>query len=209
MDRQLINYLPPVLREIAEFRAINDAMQPEIEAAWTAAARVLANQFLTTADETGVKRWESELRIFPKDTDTLDARKARIKAVWNRELPYTFVWLKNWLSSLCGPDGHTESVNDYIIDVQLDYNALPQANDLSREILEMLLNIRPENMLIRLTAALQSTGRLAQGAFIEISNTVEVWPRIVNNLESHGTAGIKGVVELNRAFEIFPQEVTE
>ena len=30
----------------------------------------------------------------PKDTDTLAGRKARIKAVWNLEIPYTIPWLK-------------------------------------------------------------------------------------------------------------------
>lgn len=80
MDRRLINYLPPVLREVLEFQAINNANEPEISIAWDALALLLANQFLDTATEAGVKVWERELRIFPKDTDTLAGRKARIKA---------------------------------------------------------------------------------------------------------------------------------
>ena len=81
MDRRLINYLPPVLREVLEFQAINNANEPEISIAWDALALLLANQFLDTATEAGVKVWERELRIFPKDTDTLAGRKARIKAM--------------------------------------------------------------------------------------------------------------------------------
>lgn len=200
--------MPPVLQGVAEFKAINDdAMQPEIAAAWDAASLLLNNQFLDKADENGVKRWESELRIFPKDTDTLDARKARIKAMWNRELPYTMPWLKNWLSALCGPNGHTESVENYIINVELDYNTLPRANDLAREILQMLLNVRPDNMLIRLAALLQSSGTVAHGAAVEMSQSFEIWPRIVNDLESTATAGIVGAVEFSRAVEIYPMEV--
>ena len=83
MDRHLLNYLPPVLREVLEFQIINGANEPEISLAWDAITRVLANQFLEDADEDGVAVWEQELRLFPKDTDTLEARKARIKAkVW-------------------------------------------------------------------------------------------------------------------------------
>ena len=105
MDRKLINYLPPVLRDVTEFKAINDANEPEISLAWDGLDRVMANQFLDDADERGVSVWEQELKIHPKDTDTLAVRKARVKALWNRELPYTVPWLKNWLQGLCGPQG--------------------------------------------------------------------------------------------------------
>ncbi len=177
MDRQLIDYLPPVLREIEEFKAINSAMQPEIKSAWAELGRLMNNQFLSTADENGVSRWEKELHIIPKDTDTLEARKTRIKSVWNRKLPYSFGWLRNWLSGLCGTEGHSESVSDYIIDVQLDYNALPQANELAREILGVLGTVCPANMLLRLTAALQSSGIAAHCALTELNRTVEIFPK--------------------------------
>lgn len=80
MDRKLINYLPPVLRDVTEFKAINDANEPEISLAWDGLDRVMANQFLDDADERGVSVWEQELKIHPKDTDTLAVRKARVKA---------------------------------------------------------------------------------------------------------------------------------
>ncbi|MEE0582983.1 MAG: hypothetical protein UC328_07395, partial [Adlercreutzia sp.] len=58
---------------------INAANEPEISIAWDALALVLANQFLDTATASGVAVWERELNIRPKDTDTLEVRKARIK----------------------------------------------------------------------------------------------------------------------------------
>ena len=119
MDRKLIDYLPPVLQEVADFRAINEANEPEISAAWDGLDRVMANQFLDTADEAGVVKWERELQLYPKDTDTLDERKARIKARWNAELPYTYRWLVNWLQSLCGPDNPAPAVDGYTLHVSL------------------------------------------------------------------------------------------
>lgn len=38
MDRKLLDYLPPVLREVLEFQAINAANEPEISIAWDALA---------------------------------------------------------------------------------------------------------------------------------------------------------------------------
>lgn len=176
MDRRLLNYLPPVLREVLEFQTINRANEPEISLAWDALTRVLANQFLEDADEDGVAIWEKELRLYPKDTDTLEARKARIKAKWNLELPYTLPWLRNWLTGVCGPDGHAVSLRDYTLDIQLDYTVLSEPSRLAEEVLEMLLTIRPENILILMTSLVQSTGGVIGAGPLECHATLEIYP---------------------------------
>lgn len=206
MDRKLINYLPPVLREVLEFKAVNEANEPEISLAWDALALVLANQFLDSADVSGVATWEQELGLYPKDTDTLAARKARIKALWNLELPYTLPWLKNWLTNLCGPTGHEETISDYTINIQLDYTTLPDADSLAAEILNMLLAVRPSNMRVLMTAFLQSYGTISHGAYTEMVNYMEVWPQIVNDLESSGQAAVGGFMEYHVTVEIYPKE---
>lgn len=209
MDRRLVNYLPPVLREVIEFQEINEACEPEIAIAWDALALVMANQFLDTATEHGVSVWEKELRIYPKDTDTMAVRKARIKAMWNLELPYTLPWLRNWLTKLCGPTGHEETVSEYTINIQLDYTVLPDADALATEILDMLLLIRPANMRVLMTAFLQSYGTLNQAAYTETANYFEVWPRLVNELESAGQMQASGSLERSSRIEIYPAEQEE
>lgn len=204
MDRRLLSYLPPVLRDVLEFQTINAANEPEIAVAWDALTLVLANQFLTTADEHGVTVREQELKIYPKDTDSLDVRKARIKALWNMELPYSVPWLRGWLAGLCGQTGYELTVSDYVINIQLDYNALPNANSLAIEILDMLLAVRPSNMLVLMTAFLQSYGTISHGAYTEQSNYMEVWPQLVTELESLGTAVMDGYVEYHARLEIYP-----
>lgn len=177
LKRRLLDYLPPVLRDVLEFQIINGATEPEISLAWDALTLVLANQFLEDADENGVAVWEKELKIYPKDTDTLEVRKTRIKALWNLELPYTVSWLRNWLAGLCGPAGYELTVAEYTINIQLDYNALPDANSLATEILDMLLAVRPSNMRVLMTAFLQSYGTLDFSAFVEQSIYAEIWPQ--------------------------------
>lgn len=151
MDRRLLDYLPPVLREVLEFQTINAANEPEIAVAWDAAVLLLANQFLETADENGVAVWERELKIYPKDTDTLEVRKARIKAMWNLELPYTVPWLRNWLMELCSPDSHSVFIQNYTLDIHLDYNALPNPERMAAEIIDALKTICPSNVLVTIS----------------------------------------------------------
>jgi len=207
VDRKLINYLPPVLREVLELKAVNEANEPEISLAWDALAIVMANQFLEEADERGVAVWEKELKIFPKNTDTLELRKARIKAMWNMETPYTIPWLKKWLTSICGPTGHEETIKDYTIAIELDYTVLPDADQLAAEILNMLLAVRPSNMRVLMAAFLQSYGTVAFGATTELANDVEVYPWIVSNLESTGGVAVGATTEMAHQVEIYPSLV--
>lgn len=209
MDRWLLNYLPPVLREVLEFKAINEANEPEISLLWDAFALVLANQFLDTADQNGVRMWEQELKLHPKDTDTLEERKDRIKALWNMEIPYTVPWLKKWLTGICGPYGHDVVLTDYTLDIQLDHTVLPNAGNLAAEILDMLLTIRPQNIRVLMTAILQSTGGVCIGAVSEREVYTDVWPRLVNNMESSGGITMAGALEYHNTLNIYPREQEE
>lgn len=144
MDRQLLNYLPPVLRVVQEFQTINGANEPEISLAWDALSRVLANQFLEDADEYGVAIWEKELGIRPKDTDTLEARKVRIKSMWNLELPYTLPWLRRWLSSVSEGMPFEAYTKDYTLHILTEWDRDGQVDSI-KNILEHTV---PANMVI-------------------------------------------------------------
>lgn len=154
MDRRLLHYLPPVLRDVLEFQVINSACQPEIAMAWEALEQVLANQFLEDADESGVAVWETELSLRPKDTDTLDIRKARIRALWNLELPYTEPWLRSWLDQVCGAGAYTLRLRDYTISLELDFLG---GAGLLEEAAEKLRQVCPANMALHFEQALQSS----------------------------------------------------
>lgn len=158
-----MDYLPPVLREVMEMQAINEANEPEIAIAWDALALVLSNQFLETADVRGVSVWEKELKIFPKDTNTLEERKAHIKAIWGQQSPYTTRWLKRWLDGICGPTGHRETVEEYKFDLWLDVRALQKGNISAMEIAEMLKKVLPANLWWQLTLTLTMQSDLCVG----------------------------------------------
>lgn len=102
MERKLIEYLPYVVRDYAEFQGIAEAEQLEFENAWAAVDDLLANQFVRTAGNLGLSRWEKLLGIVPKGTDTFDGRRFRILTRLNERLPYTLPRFRQMLESLCG-----------------------------------------------------------------------------------------------------------
>lgn len=154
-ERRLLDYLPPVVRQVLDFQQINAATEPEIRLAWQALSRVQGNQFLAEADAAGLGVWERELGLFPKAGDSLAVRRARILAAWLRKPPYTLRWLRSWLDGLGGPEGHSEAVDGYTLNVQLDYDLLPEPEVLLRDIKTMLRALRPANMVIELAAILK------------------------------------------------------
>lgn len=148
MDRKLINYLPYVVRDYAEFQGITGAEQPEFETAWAAADDLLANQFIKTAGNLGLSRWEKILGITPKGTDTLDDRRFRILTRINEELPYTLPQLRNILETLCGPGNYSADVAEgtYHLIVKIGLAAKNNFTDV-----ESLLNrVVPQNLIVTL-----------------------------------------------------------
>ena len=85
----LVSYLPPFLAEFKEIAVTLEAENPEFVLVWNAAERVLYNEFIETADEYGISRFEKILNILPSKEDTLESRRARVQARWFNTIPYT------------------------------------------------------------------------------------------------------------------------
>lgn len=138
MDRKLINYLPPVVGNTTEFKALCNAEQPEVETLSDGPNTVLNEFYLEDMTEYGVKRWEKMLGITPFDTDTLADRKFRIKAWLNSDLPYTYKSLLRMLYNLCGPD-YTVILKGFSLTVKLGLGVHRQYN----EVVKLLERVVP------------------------------------------------------------------
>lgn len=63
-DVDLVSYLPPYLVGYEENHATLEAENPEFILVWNAADRVLYNEFIETANEYGISRFEKILNHF-------------------------------------------------------------------------------------------------------------------------------------------------
>ena len=61
----LKEYLPDVLKDVQEMRAIMEAETPEVQAIWDACEDCMNDQFISEATENGVARREKMLGITP------------------------------------------------------------------------------------------------------------------------------------------------
>lgn len=150
MDRQLIEYLPPVLRDVREMRAILEgAGQAEVEALWNAAGDAFDDQFIWDATTNGVSRWEGILGIMAKASDSMSVRKFRIISQINADLPYTLPALQNMLRTLCGEDGYMLELDSdaYVLRVRVTLTVKATYEDVEA----LLRRIVPANMVIDLS----------------------------------------------------------
>lgn len=116
----LIQYLPNVLHDVAEFKEITNTENPEFNLTWRSMQDVFDDQFIMQSTVNGVKRWEKILNIYPKTSDTLEIRKFRILTLLNRHLPYTHRTLIQMLNTMFG-EGNFEiklNYNEYTLSVE-------------------------------------------------------------------------------------------
>lgn len=177
-NRDILEYLPDVIKDIREFKAIATAENPELTELWAIIGDAFSDQFIPDATISGVKRYESMLKIVPKCTDTLDERKFRILAKCNEKLPYTYRALKRRLDALCGANGYTFNVNGltYTVTVKVELTAKSNFDVVDN----MLEDMVPQDMIIDLslrynqydTLSVFTYGYLSAYTYDELRNEV-------------------------------------
>lgn len=146
MDRQLLDYLPEVLKTYAEFRELARVEQPAVSELWDVIDDLFKEAFVTDESAAGASRWEKILEITPFDTDTIEFRNFRIHARLLEDKPYTYRTLCKQLAALCGSDG-------YIIKLDHDAYTLTvrvalKSKRFRNETKQMLERVVPLNLIL-------------------------------------------------------------
>ncbi len=134
-----LEYLPDIIKEVREFKVLSNAENPELACLWSAIDDVMKDQFVNTATENGIRRWESILKIVPKGTENLNVRAFRVLARLNAQLPYSYRRLEEQLTTLCGDDGYTLELKnkEYTLMIRVELivkGQLDEATSLARKI---------------------------------------------------------------------------
>ena len=132
MKKKLIDYLPPVLKEVEELNNILDVQQSEIYNLKDSVDRMFKDQFIADATEQGLSKWEKIFGIQPKATESESDRKFRIYTRLSEQLVLTLPRLKQQLGYLCN--------NDYSVSVKSNYD----------DVAALLKRVVPANIIIDL-----------------------------------------------------------
>jgi hypothetical protein len=149
MDRKLIDYLPEVMKNVAEFIQISNAEQNTKEKLWDDVYKTFDEAFVSTQSKIGIERWEKTLKLSPKDTDSIESRRIKVMGRLLSDIPYTTRTFKKTLDGLCGADGYNMSIdfdND-IIDIKLCLKMAQVIN----ELVELSEAIIPAHIMFNVT----------------------------------------------------------
>lgn len=146
MDRQLIDYLPEILKKYAEFKEMAKVEQPQIEELWDNIDRLLLEAFVQDESEIGAGKWEHIMDIDPFDTDTLEIRNLRIHGRMLEDVPYTYRFLCNQLDVLCGTGNYTMILinDDFVLRVRVSLKQKRLINEVGK----MVERITPLNIIL-------------------------------------------------------------
>lgn len=178
MQRNLIDYLPTVLREFEEFKQIMTAEQKQINDLWDGIYGILNEAFIDTAKDTGLKRWETILNITPLDTDTTAVRRMRIQAKLIEDVPYTWNNFIKMLDSLCGEDGYTLELKnkEYTLVIKVALTS----KKMKEEVASMCDRVVPANLILDIDLMYNTYeilkgytyGQLRNKTYVELRNEV-------------------------------------
>lgn len=142
----LVSYLPPFMADFKEISVTLEAENPEFVLVWKAADRVLQNEFIESADEYGISRFEKILNILPSTEDTLESRRARVQARWFNTISYTLKAFLAKLVALCGDSDFTvtKEYEKYTIRILTNLELFGQVKELEHIIESMM----PCNMIV-------------------------------------------------------------
>lgn len=147
MDRQLIDYLPPVLSDKKEYIELFKSEQLQIESLVEKIECCFENQFISSSDVLGISKYEKLLKIIPKGTDDLVLRRFRVLAKYNEQLPYTYHRLVEMLNSLCGEGNLFIKVKDLKLSVYIKLSVKDKFDDVK----ELLRRVIPANVALDLS----------------------------------------------------------
>ena len=149
-------YLPPFLKEFLELREILGAEEPEFQELVKQYDDVLKDNFIITATERGIARFESTLGIRPNASASLETRRSAVLTKWWDATPYTLRTLKNRIALIQGNSNIQISFdkdNPYCIQIVTRLETAGQVDDLAYIIQTML----PANLEVDSANRLEGT----------------------------------------------------
>jgi len=147
MKRELIQYLSDILKRSLDFVELMKAQETGLTEAWTGAQAVFDDQFISTADEYGIARYEGILGITPDAESTLDERREVVLGRWRGRTPPSLATIQAICDALCPGQLEAGYDNGYVILWRTD---APQTDH--RPVAREILHDLPANLAVTVGA---------------------------------------------------------
>ena len=105
-------YVPDVYKDVKEMNELVKAEDHNWDILISLVDKEYARMYIQTSDEIGVERFERVMQITADPSiETLQFRKERLLARSNSTLPYTTIWIRNYLNAVIGEPNYELDVD--------------------------------------------------------------------------------------------------
>jgi len=143
MEGRVLDYLPPVLREVRDFQCLMEAYQGEVSDLWRGERETEDNFYLFTADERGLLHWETILGISPRMGSSLEERRLVIAARISQSTPYDWGTFLAFLRVLMGREDAYSAV---LSGLRLEIRLMPPWRGMRDLVWDLVRYVVPANI---------------------------------------------------------------
>jgi len=143
----MIDYLPPVLRDVRDFQCLMAIYQTVSENLWQSERKTEDNFYLETADTPGLSHFERILGMTPQTGLSIAERRQRIAAQLRKTPPYCWHTLLSFLQDLTGDkEAFSATLEGFIITLTL----YPRWRWMEAPVYHLMRQMIPANIALRL-----------------------------------------------------------
>lgn len=153
-----MQYLPPVLQEVRDFRCVMGQMQEVVTDLWRRERQAEDEYYLFTATERGLSHWEAILGIRPRERSGLEERRQVILVRMSQVTPYCWQTLIALMTTLLGS---REEFEVEIVGYQLTVWLSPRVRRFQEAVWELLRLIVPANLGVEVISIYNTHGQLS------------------------------------------------
>lgn len=207
--RPFVARYPAFLAGSAEFRDIQEALEPELLDLWSARDGALAQLCVETATW-GLRYWEETLGIPVDEGKDLDTRRSRVRVKLLGSDVTTVALVKSSAGIWSGQKAEvTEYANEFRFEIRfVETNGVPpNMRDVTASIRELIpAHLQWDYIFFY---DVESALGVGAGLVTEAREELEVWPRDVRSVEITKAAAVGAVTEHHGRIEVYPAEQEE
>lgn len=167
---RLKKYLPEFISSIKEFQELDKTCSIEIDELRKKLYQLQQNQFIETANQEGLRRYEQLIGLSSEGDEQL--RRFNILNKYNSTIPFTMVWLKNMLNTTLGK-------GNFLLDINYRHYTLTISVVASKEHLTSSLykDLRkkiPCNLVLNITTLAPVQAENYIGAYIRTADIIKI-----------------------------------
>ena len=167
---RLKKYLPEFISEIKEFQELDKVLSVEINSLRDKLEQLQDNQFIESANDEGLKRYEQLIGLSSDGDEQL--RRFNILNKYNSTIPFTMVWLKNMLNTTLGKGNFLLDMNyrSYTLTISVAASKEHLISSLYKDLRKKI----PCNLVLNLTTLAPVQVENYMGAYVRAADIIKI-----------------------------------